>query len=381
MKILVITENVGRTSPGIVFERLIQGLALKNDIDLLTSDYDPSLDLSNVSKIVLLSKRYVHPRIYKLLISLFTINPFDYFWGIKALKNIKFSGTNYDVILCFMSFHHYSSIVAGKMIAENLKCKLAILSVDAVPAPLGWPENSGYRKGVLKMMRHYLSFADVIFSSNKQMLDYQLSLLLQKKNILSDIIYNPSYGEFVILPIVDSESYNFVYTGGIYGARKSEYILKGFQKLLKNFPDSNLIFVGTRKESLSLEFLDMETLLKIVIIPHTKDLSQYYNISTALIDIDADIENDVFISGKMTNYLMINRIIISETGTNSPSRQLFKNLDSVIQCDHNPDQLYEAMKKAIQIRETVDFIDRKDVLKLFCIENVIDTLNSNLKLI
>ena len=40
--------NVGRTATGIVFERLIHGLSSLHQIDVLTADYDPSIDLSRV---------------------------------------------------------------------------------------------------------------------------------------------------------------------------------------------------------------------------------------------------------------------------------------------------------------------------------------------
>jgi hypothetical protein len=379
MKILIITENVGRTSPGIVFERLIKGLTSKNEVDLLTCDYDPSIDLGSVAKFQIIDKRYLHPRIYKFLISFFTINPFDYFWSLKALSTVKLSRDTYDVILCFMSFHHYSSIVAGKLIARHTRSKLAILSVDAVPAPIGWPENALYRRGVLKLMSRYLSFADVFLSANRQMLDYQLNTFRNKNFLLSEVIYSPCIGDFAMLPRIDYNNYNFVYTGSIYGARKSEYLLNGFQKLLKSFPNSNLIFVGTRIESLPLSELMPETLLKISIIPFTRDLNYFYSIATALIDIDADIKNDVFFSGKMANYLMIDRVIISETGVNSPSRNLLNNLNSVIQCDHNSDHICEAMKVAIIIRDKVDFNDRGKVLEMFKLENVMKKLNSVLE--
>lgn len=41
------------------------------------------------------------------------------------------------------------------------------------------------------------------------------------------------------------------------------------------------------------------------------------------IDIYADIENDVFLSSKMSSYLLCDRPIICETGVNSPSRHVF----------------------------------------------------------
>ena len=350
MKILIITENVGRTAPGIVFERIIQGLSSSNEIDLLTSDYDPSIDLSKLSNTIISNKKSIHPRINKLFLTIFGVNPFDCFWAWKSIRKInKDKIAQYDLVFSFLSFHHFAALIAGTYFCKKHNKKLAVYSVDAIPAPIGWLNYDGYYKGLKKMTANYLGKVDAFFSSNHQMLAYQLPHFLPKKNIVTDVVYNPNYGEFKNFSKDIEEVNRFVYTGGIYGVRKVGYLLKGFEKLLKTYPESKLVFVGTQLASLSLIELESETLEKIELAPFSQDLSQYYNMATALIDIDADIENDVFLSSKMTNYLMINRAIISETGINSPSRHLFKNIDSIMQCNHDSNQICEAMKKAIII--------------------------------
>lgn len=45
MKILIITKNFGKTAPGIVFEKLIQGLSISNEIDVLAADFVLSIEL------------------------------------------------------------------------------------------------------------------------------------------------------------------------------------------------------------------------------------------------------------------------------------------------------------------------------------------------
>lgn len=380
MKILIITANVGRTAPGIVFERIIYGLSSFHEIDLLTSDYEPSVDLSKLSNIIISNKYSIHPRINKLFLSFLCVNPIDCFWAWKSIKKIKKDNiSQYDLVFSFLSFQHYAAMIAGNYVCKKHNKKLAIYSVDAIPAPIGWLNDDRYYKGIKKMIANYLGEVDAFFSSNRQMLGYQLTNFSPKKNVLTEVVFNPSYGEFKIFPINNEEIYRFVYTGGIYGVRKADYLLNAFEKLLKIYPNSKLIFVGSQLPSLSLSELEPETIKKVEIVPFTKDLSQYYKSSTALIDIDADLENDVFLSSKMTNYLMINRVIISETGINSPSRHLFKNIDSIIQCDHDADQICEAMKKTIITKYSVDFNDRIAIMKLFKLENIIGKLNKNLE--
>lgn len=378
MKILIITDNVGKTAPGIVFERLIQGLSSSHEIDVLTSNYDPSLDLSKVSTVTLFKKASVHPRISKFLITWFGVDFFDVFWAFNTRLKMKSKRVSqYDLVFSFVSFNHYIALIAGIKICKIYNKKLAVYTVDALPAPLGWLDYDSYYKGLQKMVYDNFSKADAFFSSNTQMLEYQLKTFLPKKKLLTGVIYNPSFGEFIHLPRINENVNIFVYTGGIYGLRKPEYLLKGFEKLLNEFPESKLVFVGTQKASLLLNELLPETLSKIEIIPFQKDLSYYYNVATALIDLDADIEDDVFLSSKITNYLMMNRIIISETGSNSPSRNLFKDIESIIQCDHDSEQVCEAMKKSILIKDIVNYKDRDVVVQMFSLGNVINKLNEN----
>jgi hypothetical protein len=225
-------------------------------------------------------------------------------------------------------------------------------------------------------MAKYLHHVNAFFTTNDQMLNYQFKTFIPKEHLITNVIYNPGLDKIKEFPKSDQIINNFVYTGGIYGPRKAEYLMEGFEKLLEIYPDSKLVFVGSQLSTISLAKLKPETLNKIDIISFTRDLDPYYSCAVALIDIDGDIDNDVFISSKITNYIMLNRIIISQTGINSPSRHLFKNIDSIIQCDHDSDQLCEAMQKSIIMRNSISFADRNAIIKLFQLENIVDQMNS-----
>ena len=379
MKILIISSNIGRTAPGIVFERIILGMSSKNEVDVLTSDYDPSVELSKVSNKFVCKKMYIHPRLTRLLQLLFGVNLFDCIWALKSIRSInKTKFKEYDLVFCLVSFGHYSSLISGVYCSKKYKKKLVVYSVDALPPPVGWLDYGLYYKSLQKMISKYLSKADAFFSSNHQMLEYQLKQFVNKKNLIKGVIYTPSLGEFQELSRIDQDINCFLYTGGIYGLRKADYLLKAFEKIVDIYPNSKLVFVGSKLPKEVLDNLKSETLQKIELVPFTIDLSVYYKAATALIDIDADTENDVFLSSKITNYLLINRFIISETGFNSPSSKLFKNINSIIQCDHDSKQIFQAMKFAIKSEKIIDFNDRKDVIELFKLENIINQLNRDL---
>lgn len=369
MKILIITANVGRTAPGIVFERLINGLSLRHEVDLISADYDPAIDLSLIKKRVEIKKMELHPKLFKIFVSIFGIDPVDLIWKRKVLNELKKTESDtYDVVFSLISFHHYSALIAGAALArKNQKSKFAVYSVDAIPAPIGWSNNDVYFRKVRSLMTKYIPKTDVFFSANKQMLEYQLSFIKKTPTYISDVLYNPSSGVFKQYETKPKDPV-FLYTGGIYQVRKVDYILKAFERFVEQYPNSKFIFVGSQIGEDVFKSISTKAKSAIEIHPFTRDLEPYYKNATTLIDIDADLENDVFLSSKIVNYLNINRLIISETGLNSPSRHLFKDIPSIIQCDHNSDELYNAMVKANSFMKNSSFEDRLASIELFSVE-------------
>jgi len=372
MKILIITENVGGTAPGIVFERLIKGISKIHDVDVLTSDFDPSIEKFEINNLITINRQKVHPRIHKFLISIFGISPLDWIWSKKSIFHVR--DQKYDLVISLISFHHYSALLLGNIFTKQFKVRFMVYSVDANPAPLGWSKDNLYFRMVKKMMAKYLPQADYFFSANEQMLAYQLKTFKGKETLVTGVLFNPNFGKLIKYDF-KNRNYCFLYTGGIYGVRKVEYVINGFRKFLASYPNSSLEFVGSSIPKDVLDVLSKEERAKIIFHPFTKNLKPFYERSTALLDIDADLENDVFLSSKIINYIAVNRIIISETGPNSPSRKLFKGIPSIIQCDHNEDAIAEAMKRAINLYQDVDFYDRSKVLSLFDLNSIVSNLN------
>jgi glycosyltransferase involved in cell wall biosynthesis len=379
MKILIIAKNVGRTAPGIVIEKLIDGLSKFHSVDILTSVYAPSFTLSAIKNVYEIKEKPIHQRIFKFIVSIFDCNPMDWLWTRKAIHQLKTKDQErYDLVFSILSLHHYTPLIAGVHIKKKFSTKLAVHTLDAIPAPIEWPENNSYFKSVNKIMAKYLPESDFFFSTNEQMLQYQLSTFIPKNNIITEVIYNPSYGNLLHYDYVPSAGNMFLFTGGIYGLRNPKYILRAFRRLLKEYPDSTFEFVGSYIAEEYLSIFSCDEQEKVIVRPFTSDLTNYYQRATALIDIDADLPNDPFLSSKLINYITINRMIICETGINSPSQKIFKEIPSILQCDHNVEQLFKAMKRAIELKGKVDFNDRGKVIALFNLDSVINKLNNKI---
>ena len=170
-------------------------------------------------------------------------------------------------------------------------------------------------------------------------------------------------------------------TGSLYGLRNPAHFLKAFKRLLANYPQAKFVVVGRDTKLRGVEsILTEEEQQHIEVCEYTSDLTPYFRRAKILVDMDADREKDPFLSSKITSYLMVNRVILSETGRITPSREMFAGLNTVVQCDHNEESLYEGMLRAIEVADSSpDFSERDALIEQFSIERVATILNNSLK--
>ncbi|QBR13606.1 glycosyltransferase [Sphingobacterium sp. CZ-2] len=376
MKILIIAGNLDQSAPGIVFQRIVNGLSKLHEVHVIASHLDSSISLfSNDLRII--QKQKTNSKFDKLSMILFKRNLVDNLWGKKVAKSIH-PKENYDLIFGLISFGHYEGLFGGLELRKKLLSPLAIYSVDAIPAPEGWMPKDYFYYSLKSMIRKNLSKTNAMFSSNDKMLNYQMSLMINKKKIFSSTVYTPSIGTFKILPPSKESENIFLYTGGIYGPRKLDYLFQAFENLIQKYPFARLWFVGTKISKQFLERYSEELQNKVSVYPFSDDLESYYQKATALIDIDADLPDDIFISSKIVNYLMVDRLIISETGEDSPSRLLFSGIESISQCNHSAKELYLAMENAITCAD-INYESRKVIIDKFHVNSVCKKLSEDLK--
>ena len=302
--------------------------------------------------------------------------PMSDYWSRKAFKLVA---RDYDVVLSFMDNANLTSIVAGKYISKRLGCKFALYTVDAFPAPGGWIHKKSEFKGKKRIASRIFSAADLIAASNKHMLEYQLSVCTPKPTTKSVVLLTPSPIDRFTYP--ESNELLFLYTGNIYGLRNPDHFLKAFKRLLAVYPTATFVIVGMVLVLRNIEqILSEEELKHIIVGEHTNDLSELFSRAKILVDIDADREKDPFLSSKITSYMKVNRVILSETGKITPSREMFAGMNTVVQCDHNEDSLYEGMLRAIEIANSnPDFSERNELIESFSIERVGAILKESLE--
>lgn len=334
MKILVIASSIGNTAPGKVFSAYIKRLAKDyQEIDIISLDSNETIS----SEVVQMPK--VHPRLKKLSISCFGLDLFDYYYAHNLQKKIQ--EKSYDIVITMMSAHNFLPLYVGAFLKEK-NIKWINYSVDAVPAPKGWGLSDSYSNGLIKMIRKYMAKADKIYFSNEVMLQYQLNLLNGCFKGESGVLYTLPDIEPLNLPVKEKDEFTLLYTGGIYQARKVDQLLLAVEKLLNSGLNVKLNFVGTNPNSVDLTVVSPETRTHIEFFGYTRDLLPFYEEADLLVDIDADIENDVFISSKFFNYLMINRKILCITGKNSPVTSMISkyNFEQIFVTNHHSESIF-----------------------------------------
>jgi glycosyltransferase involved in cell wall biosynthesis len=381
MRFLIICEFVGKNAPGIVFEKLIMGLSNTHEITVVSTNASSLKSKSNKIELIDVPKLKIHARLVKLSIKYFKQNFIDYLWALKvnySIRNIELD--SFKFVFSFISNYHYGPLVAGNFLSKRLGFKHLVYSVDAIPAPIGWLNDKKLFIGKREFIQKNLSKVDGFFSANEKMLKYQLGFFEPKFGFFSGVIYNPTDESF-LKKVKDKKDkiVRFVFTGGIYGPRKADLILNAFEKFLSENQNALFIFVGTKIDRKLFSSLKKQTQEKIKIYEFSSDLIPFFESATALIDIDGELKDDVFLSSKIINYLSIPRIIISQTGENSPSQLLFNNIPSILQCGHNSDELLSAMRLAEDKSNSIDFSDRNLVLNRFRIHSIVNYINNSLE--
>ncbi len=374
MNILAIYFRSG-SGISIIYERIFCELSKSTTVDIL-SDFTPKTHLEEYIR-----TQYHLPYTrrmqswYRKLMRWFGITPISDRWSKQATTMVA---DDYDVVIAFTASSQLTPVIAGRVIAERLGCKLAVYSVDAIPAPGGWTKRREYY-GKLRVVARNFCAADYIASSNRHMLDFQLTTFKHKPGLQTGVLLTPSPNKQFSHPI--SNETLFLYTGTLYGLRNPDHFLKAFKRILKERPDAQFLLVGMMMKMKRLKrILTHEERKHIHLADHTNDLEPLFRRAKVLVDIDADRDKDPFLSSKIVTYLKVNRMIICETGRDTPSREMFAGYKTIIQCDHNEESLYQGMVKALAMAETEqDYTERQPLIEQFSIENVCNIFRNDLE--
>lgn len=376
-KYLLIAMDIDMSAPGIVYGKLIREMQKTCDISIICPSISNDFDVK-VKRLPCQPCKKYNFRIERLLFRYWGKNVSDGNWARDVFNlNKDFCETEcYDGIISFTSCYNFASLYLGRLLAEYLKTKWIIYSVDAIPAPLDWNPDVRQYNNIIKQLRKIIVGADAFFAANPIMLQYELGLF-GTFNGNTGVVLTP-HNNTVNKNTVEHSGVSFLYTGNIYGPRKVDSLVEAFAIFSKVHPDSKLTFVGRFFCTISDQYKYLVDEERIVFHGFTEKIAPYYDCADVLIDIAAIHPNDVFLSSKIVNYLPIKKPIIAISGDNSPVRALFGGIPTILQCHHDVEEVYDAMCRSVNLIGG-NFADRNDVLHRFAADNVVANFLNEMK--
>ena len=285
-------------------------------------------------------------KLERILFSIIGFNVLEKKWAEDCTKQILCEVEDTDVVISAISSNDCASLYMGKELSSAIGAKWIIYAVDAIPAPLGWSKNNLYYRSLRKFIREQTSTAAAFFSANPVMLTYQKTCLSDHLKGTTGVVYTPFTLKEYDYPDVNKAPV-FVYTGSLYGLRHIDTLLEAFSLFLKDYPKAKIIFVGSFGKAIFKDYEHLKNNNNLQILSYTKELESIYSESTVLLDLSADIPNDVFLSSKIVNYLPLHRPIVAIGGDGSAASVLFKDDKSIIVSSYRVEDILCALKKSV----------------------------------
>ena len=376
--IAFITLQIGHSAFGQVTERLVKALGNKPDVNLFV--FASSSSIQNASNIYTYKYfRLFGERIDKILYVVLGLDLKSIVWEtvffLKFRKVIK--RLSIDVIYCYTNRDAKPVLNIGYWFSRAFRLPYVIHFCDPIPPPAGWQNSEFYRKSLKRPVRKYIKAANLISMNNDRMITFMQQTYKTDVLTKSFVVPDSCVSERKFIPVQNTGQYVLSYFGNFYTvARTPAKLICGFSKAFEQNPNIRLRIIG--KNHIDLENYNLSGPCKsnIEIIQWVADVEEYIAKSDVLVDVDADIDNDVFISSKLKTYLIYNRPILSITRMNSPSyNHLIDIKKSVILSSHDEAEIGRSILKSVETcRTAIDYSDRNKLIEQFDVSNVADNI-------
>ena len=380
MNIAFFTFQIGHSAGGQVAERLVKVWGNKPDINLYI--FASSSSLKNVSNIFT-SKyfRLFGDNMDKILNIIIGKDWKSILWEVAFFFKYHklFKTLHIDVIYCYTNRNAKPILNIGYWFSKAFKIPYVIHFSDPIPPPAGWQNSELYRKSLKAPIRKFLKSATLISMNNHRMIEFMQQEYKMEILGKSFVVPDCCESDKKFFPVRNADNYVFSYIGNFYTvARTPAKLIAGFAKAFEQNPSIQLKIIGNNKINLDNYHLNNACKSNIEIIQWVADVGEYIVRSDVLVDVDADIDNDVFISSKLKTYLTCNRLILSVTAINSPSHTYLIDVkDSVILSTHDTSEIGRSILESVKkCRTNIDYSDRDKLIARFNVSNVADTIIS-----
>lgn len=375
---LVIAMDMADLAAGIVFKRIVTAMNKYADCDVLCPTIDDNTK-QQVRSLPCSDFHRFHYRIERWSGVNLGIRLSEVCWAEKTYRSSlsKVREGNYDAILSFIYASNLSPLILGRKLSTKIGLPWIVYTVDAIPLPLSWNPNEKQRNKSLRIIRKYVGESDALFAANPRMLSYEMECLKNYRGA-SGVVLTPSENTTVSKAIRQEETdVVFLYAGQIYNIRRIGALLSGFRSLLHYHSKAKLVFVGNSQDEDYIGFEDLFNKGRVERYGFTKEIEPFYQNADVLLDINGDVENDVFLSSKICNYLSYSKPIVAISRDGSPVREMMSGYKTIVHCHHDQEEICDALKEAISVLHT-DFSEREYLRRQFSPGTVAEYFCKNL---
>lgn len=376
MNILVLTYNFGRTSSGRTTYRVVKGLH-ELGVKIIVICANDYTEYNEFSVITINPKPFRPSRLFNLIGNIFGVELNYIFWEFRALKYCKTLIKSFKPDIIYSRGSPIASMTVGHRLSKKNDIPLFLHFADPIPAPRDWIQGSLRRSKLINTIKPCIKEANLISFVTEQMLSFQSSLVgdFENKNVF--VSPNPIQ-KYNRLEKVQSEKVVFLFLGSLTKERRPHYILKQFIRATVNCPEFEFHIYGSGNDkNISAELLTSQN---IKVFKETNDIQTVIKNSSVLVDIDSDSTNQVFLSGKLMEYLSYDKIILSITNPGSPASNILKKCsETSIISDFNTETLITSFKNAGELSKfELNYTERNNLRESLSIENICSNILDNI---
>jgi glycosyltransferase involved in cell wall biosynthesis len=308
----------GQGAEGICTMRLAEALAAAGErVTVLTSDQADCRLPAGGSQIHVSAKPFAPQRAFAFLrriVGRFLHTDFEMFWR----RRIRAVALPSDVDVVYGRAMPLAGIVAAKEVANRLRRPLLVHFSDPPLSPWYAPPPLA-RKWRLRHCIESVERAAKVSFTTEAALGYSRSTLGlplgDKGFVLHHVAPAPTY-----LPRREpAQAPVYLYAGHFYGNRQPTSLLAAFKQVLAQLPDARFRFVGTDPAAVEKEATQAGVRHAVDILPFTRDVAAECARADVLVAIDAADRESPFLSTKLVEYLMVDRMALVVTPRGSPS--------------------------------------------------------------
>ncbi len=324
MKILILTFNYGKSSSGKTTERIADGLhELGHKIEIVCGQ---NYTKRKPYKIHRINPNPLKPsRLFKVLGNLFGKELNYFFWEYRAKKEGVKVMEDFQPDILYSRGSPISSMTVGDFLKSRYGKPHVIHFADPIPPTIDWMKNKAERKKLLKTIKPIINNADAISFVTEEMKAYQNRILKGDVNLSKAFISPNPMPNFRYFGKPLNEKIIFLYLGTFPKQRNQKLIIEAFQNFAVNKIDVEFHIYGNKSNGILFNQLDLN-FPNVKLFDSTDDINKIIEKAIVLVDVDANLNEPVFISGKLMEYLSVDRYILSVTPNNSPARNFLEGI-------------------------------------------------------